>query len=269
MKPLYLHGHQPITVALDGPALRVSSAESADRLFPLQRLTRVVVSGEVTWSTEALLACADQDVPITFLHRTGGLRARLLGRPRGRPVAELHDALETALDAADGATRVRDWLSAQAANRRRDLARRLFGGPVTSDAGALREHLRAQARRYAPEDGLKLLDARLAALVHAQVAQLLARAGLASDDPLLAVHGIELARGLAEVVGWDLQVPKIRFLWRRKRVAERAGDDYPVVTVRAVTHFFEGEAERIEAAVGQLVIRLYRFLLEGLDGDAD
>jgi hypothetical protein len=268
MKPLYLHGHRPLRVDLDGPALRVSGEETADRLFPLQRLSRVVVSGDVAWSTEALLACADQDVSVTFLHRAGGLRARVLGRPRGRPVAELRDALDTVLDAGGGAARVQDWLKAEAANRRRELARRLFGGPVTSDAGTLREHLRAQARRYAPEDGLKLLDARLAALVHAEVARLLARAGLASDDPLLTVHGLELARGLAEVVGWDLQVPKLRFLWRRKRVADRSGDDYPVVTVRAVTHFFEGESRGIEAAVGQLVVRLYRFLLEGLDGDA-
>jgi hypothetical protein len=268
MKPLYLHGHQPLRVALDGPALRVSSEASADRLFPLQRLSRVVVSGDVAWSTEALLACADQDVPITFLHRTGGLRARLLGRPRSRPVAELRDALETVLEAADGAARVRDWLAAQAANRRRDLARRLFGAPVTADAGALREHLRAQARRYAPEEELRLLDARLAGLVHAQVAGILARAGVASDDPILSVQGLELARGLADVVGWDLQVPKLRFLWRRKRVAERAGNDYPVVTVRAVTHFFEGEAPAIEAAVAQLLLRFYRYLLDAVDGDA-
>ena len=66
-KPLYLHGHQPLAVALDGPALRVTQAESADRLFPLERLSRVVASGEVAWSTEALLACADHGVPVSFL----------------------------------------------------------------------------------------------------------------------------------------------------------------------------------------------------------
>lgn len=98
MKPLYLHGHQPLAVTLDGPALRVSSEGSADRLFPLQRLSRIVVSGEVDWTTEALLACADQAIPISFLLRGGGLRARVLGRPRARPVAELRDALETVLD---------------------------------------------------------------------------------------------------------------------------------------------------------------------------
>jgi hypothetical protein len=267
-KPLYLHGHQPLAVELDGPALRVSQTESADRLFPLERLSRVVASGEVAWSTEALLACADHDIPVSFLRRDGVLRARVLGRPRGRPPVELHEALEALLEDPGGAGRLQDWLAAQSTRARLALARRLHGAPIGADGHALREHLRAQARRYAPEEGLRLLDARLAALLATDVARLLGRAGVTWDDPGTAVHGVDLVRGLAEVVAWELQVPKLRYLWHRHRVAERNGEDYPVVTVRAVTHFYESQAPLVETTVGQLALRLYRFLLEGLDGDA-
>jgi len=63
-------------------------------------------------------------------------------------------------------------------------------------------------------------------------------------------------------------VAKLRFLWRRERVATRNGEGYPVVTVRAVTHFYEAESAALEASLRQLVLSLYRFLLEVIDGDA-
>jgi hypothetical protein len=267
-KALYLHGHQPLTVALDGPALRVQAEASADRLFPLERVSRVVVSGDVVWSTEALLACADSGVPVAFLRRDGVLRARVLGRPKARPPTDLREALESVLDDAAGPGRLRDWLAGQASRARVALATRLHGAPVAASVEELREHLRAQAHRYAPEDGLRLLDARLAALLASDVARLLSRAGVEWGDPLTAVHGIDLVRSAAEVIAWELQVPKLRYLVHRHRVAERNGEGYPVITVRSVAHFYESQAPAVEGAVGRLAVRLYRFLLETMDHDA-
>jgi hypothetical protein len=195
------------------------------------------------------------------------LRARILGRPKAKPPTDLREALEAVLDDPAGAGRLQDWLAAQASRARLALARRLHGAPIAAEAHELREHLRAQARRYAPEDGIRLLDARLAALLLADVAPLLARVGIEWSDPLTAVHGVDLVRAVAEVVGWELQVPKLRYLLHRQRVAARNGEGYPVVTVRAVTHFYESQAPLVETTVGQLVLRLYRFLLEVLDHD--
>jgi len=58
LKPLYLHGPPTLEVVLDGPALRVQTESTAPRLFPLRRLSRVIVSGDVMWELPALLACA-------------------------------------------------------------------------------------------------------------------------------------------------------------------------------------------------------------------
>ncbi len=79
MKPLYLLGREQTDVVLDGPALRVSRNGHADARVPLRRLARVIVSGRVNWATNALLACADHDVPVVFLRRSGTVRARWLG----------------------------------------------------------------------------------------------------------------------------------------------------------------------------------------------
>lgn len=140
--------------------------------------------------------------------------------------------------------------------------------PHQRDPGDLRERLRAQARRHAPEDALRLLDTRLSALLQAHVARILANPGLAWEEPSLVVHRLDIVRGFADILGWELQVAKLRFLWRRERVATRNGEGYPVVTVRAVTHFYEAESAALEASLRQLVLSLYRFLLEVIDGDA-
>ena len=71
MKPLYLVASRSMRVVLDGPALCVSSENRADSLYPLARLTSVVVYGLVEWHTEALLACLSKGIPITFLDHTG------------------------------------------------------------------------------------------------------------------------------------------------------------------------------------------------------
>lgn len=70
-KPLYLMPHAGMRVELDGPALRVSVPEQAERLFPLVRLSRVYVQGGALWSTEALLACADRGISVLFADRYG------------------------------------------------------------------------------------------------------------------------------------------------------------------------------------------------------
>ena len=62
------------------PALRVTKRGCADRRIPFERISRVVVSGRVSWSTDALLECADQGVVVCFLKGDGMPRARWIGR---------------------------------------------------------------------------------------------------------------------------------------------------------------------------------------------
>ncbi|NJN48116.1 MAG: hypothetical protein HC808_18385 [Candidatus Competibacteraceae bacterium] len=79
-KPLYLGGGAGLSVDLDGPALRVRRSERAVSWFPLARLARVVSIVTVHWQYSALLACADQGVPVVFVDRAGDVHGYLFGR---------------------------------------------------------------------------------------------------------------------------------------------------------------------------------------------
>lgn len=83
-RPLYLNAHQPLQVRLDGPALRVTAAHSDDRRYPLRRLSRIVVSGEVRWTAPALLACGHAGVVLCFVRPDGLPRRCWVGRPSTR-----------------------------------------------------------------------------------------------------------------------------------------------------------------------------------------
>ena len=64
MKPLYLDGNQVLRARLDHDAIRVSSRELADAWFPLQRISRVIISGNMELSSSVLSGCLSQNIPI-------------------------------------------------------------------------------------------------------------------------------------------------------------------------------------------------------------
>ncbi len=53
MKPLYLQGKTGMRVDYEEPALSITQPDKARQLFPLQRVSRVIVSGSVDWTTVA------------------------------------------------------------------------------------------------------------------------------------------------------------------------------------------------------------------------
>lgn len=80
-RPLYLNGHEPLRVFLDGPALRVCKAHSDDRRYPLSRLSRVVACGNVGWSPPAFLACSNAGIVLCFLRPDGLPDSSWIGKP--------------------------------------------------------------------------------------------------------------------------------------------------------------------------------------------
>ena len=76
MKPLYLESRKGIRVFLDGPALLVRCAGEADRLYPVERLSRVVSHPAVSWEQEALLCLLGKDIPVIFIDDRGTVVAR-------------------------------------------------------------------------------------------------------------------------------------------------------------------------------------------------
>ncbi|MGD8175642.1 hypothetical protein [Marinimicrobium sp. ARAG 43.8] len=64
-------------IAMDGPALKVIMQRHSPVLFPLRRLLRIHILGTPGKGMDALLFCAEQQVPVAFFHFNGRLRCRL------------------------------------------------------------------------------------------------------------------------------------------------------------------------------------------------
>jgi len=77
VKALYLDGSGQLEVRLDGPALRVRRPGRADGLYPIPRVSRIIVLGRVRWQPDALAACLREHKPVSILDN-GGRLVRLL-----------------------------------------------------------------------------------------------------------------------------------------------------------------------------------------------
>ena len=208
MKPLYLDGKEPLPVALDGPALRVSTAAESDRRFPLCRISRVTVSGRVSWSTEALLACADEGITVCFLKSDGGPRARWIGRPSKR--SEFAQRWRDFFDRPDCDALYADWRRnirrralrfcalrlGWSPNSSQNIVAMLMGG-IESDISELREFKR-----------------EIRGLAHSRCLQELTKIGLGSDDTTLA----SIVPDLVMVIQWGLH-PDFITWWQGQRRA--------------------------------------------------
>lgn len=267
-KPLYLEARgqrAPQEVRLDGPALRVCVPGEADRLFPLRRLSRVLVSGPVEWQTDAILACAGQGVPLVFLDREGGCRARVTGPP-GTDVRGLFGRLVALLDRDDGPDRYAAWQRAMAQRARlesfRELPSRWYDGREVT----LRRLVDEAAGRYLRADALATFDRRLRTLLGTHVGALLQGEGVPLDAPVFEATRVRLDADLSDLVWWFLQKDKLRYLKWRWRVAQRRDEPVRPPSARSVASFYEHNAELVAARLRRYTGRLHRFCVEVLRG---
>ncbi|MBC6907360.1 hypothetical protein DWB84_18135 [Saccharophagus sp. K07] len=64
-------------IRLDGPALRIRMQQQSSRLFPLRRLSRIHIVGELQQGFDALIYCAEHQIPVAFFTLNGKLRCQL------------------------------------------------------------------------------------------------------------------------------------------------------------------------------------------------
>lgn len=269
LKTLYIAGQSQLRVLRDGPALRIRTPRSADCLFPLRRLRRIVVSGHVDWCTDALLACADAKIQISFLTGNGVLRARLLGPAPSSSLIALGDAFEMLLEQTDGFRTYQDWIQGCAQQARRRLLHESNHAYYTMRASELRRLLFERARRHARAPDLRRFDRRVYALLVAHLSQLLAESGLNCDNPVFALHGADLMRDFANILIWHFQIAKLQFLKRLFTRALRNGCALPSLPMTSAAGFYEERAAGVEVAFDRLIHRFHRYLLEVMDNHGE
>ena len=255
MKPLYLHASEPLTVSLDGPALRISRSGCAVRRFPLRRISRVMVSGNASWSTDALLACADEGIGVCFLKADGMPRARWIGRATERN--ELAQRWQDFLDRPDWPDLYTRWRIALSRRAVRFCAWRMGWSP-TKDPRTMNQAICEATRAVVNAEGLRIIRRRLYGLAQARAFEELRKTGLDAKD----VSVTHLVPDLVTAIQWGLRPELTQWLVRRSR-REEAPHAESGFDARTAAVFFERHSALVDFHLRDTLGRLHRHL-EGL-----
>jgi hypothetical protein len=250
MRPLYIDGTEATRVKLDAPALRVSIAERADELFPLQRISRIVVTGSVCWETDALLACADHGITIAFLNGCGEVRGRWLGKSGERQL--FIQRLADLVTRPDGLELYESWYDAMERMIVRSVARKLMKNQwqiVTSYQ--LRSFFNTQQRSLTqqPADGVYTL---MRSLLSAQLVQSFQDVGIGAKSELFQDQWLDLQNDFAGLLFWDLEVPLLDWLENFNSCPRH----------QEIVAFYDNRSERIQHLYQGLVNKLHCWLVE-------
>ena len=255
MKPLYLHPDGPLKVSLDGPALRISRPGHAIQRFPLRRISRVMVGGRASWSTDALLACADEGIDVCFLKADGTPRARWIGRVTRR--GELAQRWQDFLDRPDWPDLHNAWRIALSRRAVRFCARRMGWSPVR-DPRPMHQVICEATRAVTNAEALRISRRRLYGLARARAMEELGRVGLSERDVSLA----PLVPDLVTAIQWGLRPELTRWFTDRRRGGSSRHAQSGLDS-RAAAVFFERHSGVVDFHLRDVLGRLQRHL-EGL-----
>lgn len=245
-RALYLQGRAGTTVEYDEPALVVTEPDKSRLLFPLVRVSRVVVCGEAEWNMAALFACADAGIAVVFMSASGELRGRWLGSLAEKP--RLLQQFTELLRGPDASLHYRDWFAAMRRMAVRSAARRLrFADWQTADADSLHHWL----QRELPDDW-RLAGDILRGFLLSFVIQYLGDFGLDGGETGIDWAGVRLADDLAALLLWDFYP----VLVSRHRSFAKAPDK------RHLAALVDRRGRRVEQLLRGLLNRLHRCLSE-------
>lgn len=248
MKPLYLHSRTPVHVDLDGPALLVRAEGTADRRYPLCRISRVIANDASRWTTRALLACADESIAVGFLRSDGVVRARWIGCPgeRDRFVQLWTDFL----DRPDWEQRYGQWREASRRRAIRFCAMRMGWRPA-SDPRSPFEAIRDTTPNPPALPQLHVLKRRLYGLSQCRASSELHRLGVpdAASETLLSAF--------VPAIQWGIHPELCTWLARKGQDGywQKNPEHYAAT-------FFERHTATVDFVVQDTLARLVRYLRE-------
>lgn len=258
-RPLYLAPSAETWVGLDGPALRVSSLEQAERLFPLRRIGRVHTNARVEWETEALMACAERGIPVVFVDEDGQVLARLLGRPGERD--ELRNRLIAFLLRPESLGMLRHWMQTSRHRAARWAAIKLRLGTQLADTSAIRQRIDAQTAHVAGEQVAAQTRQWLRGLAYAWMEEHLRDLGLGRSTELGQAGRPPLAADLTDIFYWYLEPARQGWLKRRYLAAKRKGQPLMTPSRQDVVRLFESRALKVAARGREISGSLHRWLI--------
>lgn len=242
IKPLYLYAKEEILVRLDGPALLVAGpGAGCEKRFPLRRISRVVVTGPVSWSTEALLACANQGINVTFLSDNGSARAYWLCRPSTRSSFVQH--WRDFLDRPDYASQYAQWRD----NMRRRAIRFCALRMGFSDARHKDEAKKILGSGKQVPTSVREMKRKVRGLAQACVMEGLTRVGFCAEEDEIQM----LVSDIVNMVQWGLHPEMLEWLTGRGKKVRKT---------ESAVEFFERHIDVAKFHSRDFLHQLSRFL---------
>jgi hypothetical protein len=225
---------------IDGPALRLSIQDQGRRLFPLRRLARIHVMGELHCGFDALLHCAEQQIPVAFFSLQGKLRCQLY-----YPVFEngvLAHWLEHIEFDVQAQHMYSEWLHLQQLHVLGQIGCR--DGAREYRMKIAEERLHALFNKH--WNHRRLLEARewLIGMLTAHLSQLIVKHGLENQS-----------RGKRKLLEDMLPACELWLLYLLA-VAVVEHKKPPSVDARGMSHFYQHHAESIEYMVRRMLSQL-------------
>lgn len=247
MTPLYLEGKAGMRVMLDQPALSVITVEKTRQLFPLTRISRVVVSGSVEWSMPALFACADAGISVVFLNELGLARCYWLGTsPKKSSLVQLFCDLFQRLDAVE---HYQNWLLAMRRMAVRSAARRIgLTDWQEVDLKVFDERLKQSLNK-----GWLPIKSKLKSCLLSSVLQNLGDLGFDAQCEFLVDGQFNLTDDLTEILLWDFYPALMLWYQRSSEVPDQV----------LVINFYQQRCQRVEHLLRGLLNRLHQCLCGG------
>ncbi len=248
ISPLYLNAKQAIQVSLEVPALSVVTSDKSRQLFPLSRISRVVVSGAVDWSMPALFACADAGVSVVFLNEQGEVRCRWFGRMETQ--YSIVQQFVELFQRADAPLKYQNWVSAMERMALRSCARRMR---LDDWQQVDKQLLNSCIEQLLSEDWKRAVKS-LHSFLSATCLSELSTMGLQPGCEYLLDGPVNLIDDLTALLIWDFYPAIVGY---QKCFAK-------VLIDAQLVGFYESRRQRIDHLLRGLLNRLHQCLLEGM-----
>jgi len=245
MRPLYIDGVSGCRVVFDDPALRIIVPEQADRLFPLQRISRVVCQGCVDWSMSALLVCADKGIQLLFLKNNGEIRARWLSWSGERQ--SLTQRLVDLLSRANGPELYANWYLSMEKLAARSFARRIGVSDWRERSVA---ELRRQLRIGLGNEGWQRAQL-LQSILYSELLVWLPEYGFERDNEVLMSAEFDLAADLSKLLMWDYYLTLLNH-----------DESETGTSLQTIAALFQLQNDRCHSLFRSSINKLHQFLLK-------
>ncbi|MEJ2446083.1 MAG: CRISPR-associated endonuclease Cas1 [Exilibacterium sp.] len=223
---------------LDGPALRIRVYSQCSRLFPLRRLSRIHVLGGLEQGFQALLHCAEKQIPVAFFTARGKLRCQLYF-----PVYEnsiIGHWLEHVDFDIEAKQQYDEWLAHGTLHILSMMGFRRGAREIRQQQ--VGEKLRSICHQKLGGTAFRDAEAWLQGILSAHLSQLIVRQGLANQS-----------RGKRRLLE---DMTRVCELWLLYLLAETVVEGGMRIDAYSMANFYQRHAEQIEYTVRRMLVQL-------------